>query len=106
MKKQLFIAAALTLATTACTTHHIQYKNPTLTAGGETKSVKQSFFLWGLAGGSEIDLARVCPNGVAAIDSTNSGLDHILTALTGGLYSPLSVEVKCAGGTQTAEGAR
>jgi hypothetical protein len=105
MKKQLLLAAALTVATTACTTHQIQYKNPSIAATGETHSAKQSFFLWGLAGGSEIDLSHVCPNGVASIDSKTSAIDNILTAVTGGLYSPMSVEVKCGGNPVASRGA-
>lgn len=97
--KKLKFALVLALATTsaACTTHHIHYKNPSVSAVGETKSAKQSFFLWGLVGGSEVDLASTCPNGVAAIDSKASPVDYILSAVTGGLYSPMSVEVKCGG---------
>jgi hypothetical protein len=102
MQKQLVLAAALTLATTACTTHNIHYKNPTVTASGETKSAKQSFFLYGLAGGSEVNLATLCPNGVAGIDSQKSVADQLLTALTLGLYSPMSVEVTCGAGSMTA----
>jgi hypothetical protein len=106
MNKQLVLAAALTLATTACATHNIHYKNPTVTASAETKSAKQSFFLYGMAGGSEVDLAKLCPSGVAGIDSKKSVADQLLTTFTLGLYSPMSVDVTCAAGTMTAGGAQ
>jgi hypothetical protein len=63
-------------------------------------------FLWGLVGGKEIDLQQMCPNGVAGIDSKSSGVDSILTYLTGGLYSPMSVDVHCAGGAVATGGAQ
>lgn len=97
--KTLMIMLSVALATSACATHTIRYKNPTVAATGETKNAKQSFFLWGLVGGSEVDLQQMCPSGVAAIEDKASVVDGILTAVTGGLYSPRSVEVRCAGGT-------
>jgi Bor protein len=104
--KTLSIMLAVALATTACATHKIHYKNPTVATSGQTKSAKQSFFLWGLVGGKEIDLQQMCPNGVAGIDSKSSGVDSILTYLTGGLYSPMSVDVHCAGGAVATGGAQ
>ena len=102
--KMVMVALSVALATSACATHKIHYKNPTVASKGETKSAKQSFFLWGLVGGSEIDLAQLCPSGVAGIDSKSSGGDEILTWLTGGLYSPMSVDVHCAAGGAVATG--
>ncbi|MDQ3369891.1 MAG: Bor family protein, partial [Myxococcota bacterium] len=68
-------------------------------------TAKQSFFLWGLIGGAEVDLVKLCPTGVAGIQSRSSGVDSILHYVTGGLYSPMSVDVQCAGGA-VAGGAR
>ena len=102
--KMVMVALTVALATSACATHKIHYKNPTVAAKGETKSAKQAFFLWGLVGGSEIDLAQLCPSGVAGIDSKSSGGDEILTWLTGGLYSPMSVDVHGAAGGAVATG--
>lgn len=104
--KTAMIMLALALAASACTSHHIHYKNPTVAQASETKSAKQSFYLWGLVGGKEVDLQQLCPNGVAGIDSKSSGGDAILTWLTGGIYSPMSVDVHCAGGAVATGGAR
>ena len=105
--KTAMILLSLALATSAgCASHHIHYKNPTASSSGETKSAKQSFFLWGLVGGKEVDLQQMCPNGVAGIDSRSSGGDAIMTALTGGIYSPMSVDVHCAGGAVATGGAQ
>jgi hypothetical protein len=99
IRMQWFGAAALALALTACSTHSIKYKNPTAAGGGTVHSERQSFFLWGLVGGSEIDLAQVCPSGVARIEDRNSFGDQLFAMFTGGLYSPRSVEIECVGGT-------
>jgi hypothetical protein len=104
--KTAMLLLSLALATSACASHHIHYKNPTVATSGDTKSAKQSFFLWGLVGGSEVDLQQLCPNGVAGIDSRSSGVDAIMTALTGGIYSPMSVDVHCAGGAVATGGAQ
>jgi len=94
----LIMGLGLALASSGCATHKIQYRNPGATANGTVHSSKQSFFLWGLAGGSEVDLARVCPDGVASIESKTSPVDSILHWMTGGLYSPMTVDMRCAGG--------
>jgi len=104
--KKLIPVLAIALATSACVSHKINYRNPTVPAAGETKSAKQSFYLWGLVGGSEIDLQQMCPNGVAAIESKTGVGDQIFTALTGGLYSPMSVNVTCGSGAVAAGGAQ
>jgi len=96
--KIVMVMLPLALATTACATHTIHYKNPNVARIAETKSARQSFYLWGLVGGSEVDLAQLCPAGVAGIDSKSSATDQILTWVTGGIYSPMSVDVHCAGG--------
>lgn len=106
MKKlqMTLVVLGLALAATGCATHTINYKSPTAQAGGATQSVKQSFFLWGLVGGSEVDLERVCPTGVAQIQSKTGVGDQIFTVLTGGIYSPMSVDVTCSAGGAVAKG--
>jgi len=96
--KTICVCVGLMIALSACATHRINYSNPQATAGGATHDTSQAFYLWGLVGGDEVDLVRLCPAGVAKISSKTSALDGLLTLLTGGLYSPMSVEVQCAGG--------
>jgi hypothetical protein len=98
------VTLGLALAATGCATHTINYKNPTAQAGGATQSAKQSFFLWGLVGGAEVDLVKMCPTGVAQIQSKTSVGDQVFTILTGGIYSPMSVNVQCATGGSLAAG--
>jgi hypothetical protein len=106
MKKMQMAAVVfgVALAATGCATHTINYKNPTAPMGGATQEAKQSFFLWGLVGGSEVDLNRMCPAGVSQIQSKTSVGDQIFTILTGGIYSPMSVSVSCATGGSVAAG--
>ncbi|MGE0396835.1 MAG: hypothetical protein AB7T06_08970 [Kofleriaceae bacterium] len=99
-----FVVLGLAFAATGCATHTINYKNPTAQQGGATQSVKQSFFLWGLVGGTEVDLDKVCPAGVSQIQSRTGVGDQIFTVLTGGIYSPMSVDVSCAAGGAVAKG--
>jgi Bor protein len=99
IRTKMFAAALLALAVAGCSTHTIKYRNAQVAAGGQVHQERQSFFLWGLVGGKQIDLAEVCPSGVARIQDTNSFGDQLFTWVTGGLYSPRSVEIECAGGT-------
>src|SRR5262245_37984527 len=105
-KRNQVAAIGLALALSACTTHQIHYSNPTAAAGGAAHKERQSFFLWGLVGGAPVDLTRVCPNGVAAIDSMASFGDQLFALATAGIYSPMSVNVQCAGGPVAQGGAR
>lgn len=102
--KMAVVALGLAIAATGCATHTINYKNPTAQSGGATQSAKQSFFLWGLVGGAEVDLVRMCPTGVAQIQSKTSFGDQLFTFFTGGIYSPMSVNVQCATGSSVAAG--
>ncbi|MDX2093073.1 MAG: hypothetical protein SFX73_34845 [Kofleriaceae bacterium] len=95
--KRLIPFLAIALVTSACATHKIHYRNPSVASNGAPRSAKQSFYLWGLAGGSEVDLQQMCPGGVAAIESKTGVGDRIFSILTFGLYSPMSVDVSCGG---------
>ena len=60
---------------------------------------KAHFLLWGLAGDGTIDTSQVCPNGAHWMQSQATVVDAILGGLTGGLYSPRTIYIKCASGT-------
>lgn len=104
--KKLLVTTIVTVSLSGCATHRINYTNPSAAPGGAETDHKQSFFLWGLVGGSQVDLGKTCPNGVASIVSRAAPLDGILTAVTGGIYSPMSVKVTCAGGGSNAGASR
>ena len=98
-KLTTFALAAVLLGSAACASYKVNYRNRGAAPSGQVHSAKQSFFLWGLVGGDEVDLDQLCPTGVSRIASRKGAGDSILFWLTGGLYAPMSVEVECAGGT-------
>lgn len=102
----VLVTLGLALAATGCATHTINYKNPSAPMGGTSTTARQSFFLWGLVGGNDVDLNRMCPSGVAQIQSQSSFGDQLFTVLTGGIYSPMSVSVQCANASVAAGGAQ
>jgi hypothetical protein len=63
-------------------------------------TTKAHFLLWGLAGDGTIDTSRLCPNGGAHwMQSQATVVDSILSMVTGGIYAPRTIYVKCASGT-------
>ncbi len=55
-----------------------------------------SGWLWGLVPPSAIETAKKCPQGVAKVETQHSFLNQLVSALTGGIYSPMSIKVTCA----------
>jgi hypothetical protein len=59
-------------------------------------------FINGLAmTNSNINAAQECPNGVASVETQLSFLNQIVSGLTFGIYSPMTVKVTCAAGSST-----
>ena len=55
-------------------------------------------FLFGLVPPSNVETAQKCPSGVAKVETQLSFLNMVANALTGGLYSPMTITVTCASG--------
>ena len=53
-------------------------------------------FIGGLVPPSAVEVTDRCPNGVARVDSELSFLNLVVGALTGGIYTPMSIRVQCA----------
>jgi len=66
------------------------------TVAGETRQIKQNFFLLGRIGESEIDLSKECPSGVASFGDIFTWSDVLLSIVTIGIYTPRTVILKCA----------
>ncbi|MGD2046032.1 MAG: Bor family protein [Gemmatimonadota bacterium] len=47
----------------------------------------------------ELELSQMCPSGNATIEVEQSFLNGLVAALTGAIYSPTTVRVRCARGT-------
>ena len=60
-KKPTFtMIGVLALALGGCATHSIAYKTG-LNGGGKVQNERESYFLWGLAGGKTLKLDEICP---------------------------------------------
>jgi hypothetical protein len=53
-------------------------------------------WLWGLVPPSEVESAETCPRGVARVETKHSFLNMVANAVTGGIYTPMTIEVQCA----------
>jgi hypothetical protein len=53
-------------------------------------------FIFGLVPPSTVSTAAECPNGVALVRTELSFLNQLATALTFGLYTPMTIRVECA----------
>ncbi len=59
--------------------------------------------LWGIVSLSDTEvLNAICPQGVSQVYTRMTVLNWLLTAVTGGLYSPTRVDVWCAQGSSAA----
>lgn len=66
--------------------------------GGGTYTQKASFFIYGLIGEKTVDLNQVCPQGVAWFQNRRTIGDSLVSCITCSLYTPVTIEVRCAGG--------
>ena len=57
----------------------------------------QHSFVYGLVPPAEIDTSQQCPNGVSKVMTERSFVNGLVAALTWSLYTPIHVNVVCAG---------
>jgi hypothetical protein len=90
----VMLGVLVALATTAC------YKatvNTGLAPSGQTVENQWAHsFIAGLIPPSTVETASRCPNGVAQVETQHSFLNMLVTSLTWGLYSPMTITVQCA----------
>ena len=96
---KLVLVSALLAGLGGC--YKVNYQTG-LPGGGAKHTTKVSHFLFGAAGGGNIDVNGMCPNGVATVHEEHSFVDQILAGITLFIYSPTSVEVECAGNKSAA----
>ncbi len=58
----------------------------------------QNHWLGGLIGERTHELSEVCPSGNATIHDEQTFLNGLVTALTGGIYAPTTVTIRCSTG--------
>jgi hypothetical protein len=90
------LIAAILCISTGC--YSVRY-NTDLPRGGRVHTQGASYFLGGLIGNNTVNLDNVCPNGVARWENKHSFLDLLLGSITAGIYTPLTIEIECAGGS-------
>ena len=54
-------------------------------------------FVYGLVPPSTVSTASECPSGVARVETQMSFLNGLVSGLTFGLYTPMTITVQCAG---------
>jgi hypothetical protein len=89
----LLLAGLVPLAACMKVTH-VTGLNP----GDVAQRQKSHGFIWGLVGGDPVELKALCPSGVAMFRSYESAGDGLVALLTLGIYTPMTAEVRCAGG--------
>ena len=62
-------------------------------------------FIYGLVPPSTVEVAQECPNGVAKVETQLSFLNQVASALTFGIYTPMTISVQCAGASTALGGA-
>jgi hypothetical protein len=56
-----------------------------------------SGWLWGLIPPSTVDAEQSCTSGVARVETQHSFVNSLIAGLTGGIYTPMQIDVTCAG---------
>ena len=92
MKRMIGLILVACLAS-AC--HNVSMTNGQ-PGNGQVVETRKHMFAFGLAGGdSEIDLAEICPEGVAKIEDKVTASDAVLGIASVGVYTPRTVSVEC-----------
>ena len=101
--RRLFPLVALVLLLPACYHATINTGRPM----GSTVVNKpfQPSFIYGLIPPATLNVASECPNGVAQVETMHSFVEGLVAALTGGIFTPMSIKVTCAGGPMGRMGA-
>ncbi|MFI5209457.1 MAG: Bor family protein [Gemmatimonadales bacterium] len=60
-----------------------------------------SGWIYGLVPASTVSAAAKCTSGVARVETQLSFLNQVVSFLTLGIYTPMSIKVTCAAGTKT-----
>lgn len=61
----------------------------------------EHFWLGGLIGHTRIDIEDVCPSGDATIEARQGFLNGLVAGLTGGIYTPTTLKVRCRDGRRS-----
>ncbi len=90
-------ALGLVIATTGCYEHTFTVGQGA-PAGPVVHEEWQDHCLGGLIGEKDLDIGQLCPSGNATIHDEQTFLNGLVSGLTGGIYSPTTVKVRCDSG--------
>lgn len=93
-RRSLCLAFALGLG--AC--YHVAIETGAPATGQVIRDDWSSGFLFGLVAPDVMMTAARCPNGVSKVETEHSFLNVLATAVTVGLYTPMTVAVTCSDG--------
>ena len=94
--KTLMLPLAAAIALSGC--YHVTVDTGRAPSGQVIEEKWAHSFLGGLVPPETVETASRCPGGVARVESKLSFLNLVAGAITGGLYTPMTIEVACAGG--------
>ncbi len=63
-------------------------------------------FIYGLVPPAVTETAKKCPGGVAKVETQQTFLNGLVAAITGGIYTPMTISYTCAGGSADATGVK
>jgi hypothetical protein len=86
--------ALLALTATGC--FHMHYVTERQPAPAPTSETWHNGFVFGLVEGSPLEVGKVCPSGVARIDSTETFVNGLVHVITWSIYTPETVTVTCS----------
>jgi len=91
---------ALVLLSTACYEHTV-----TVGAGAPQGPVVydhwENFWIAGLSGHTRVDVEELCQSGDATVYMRQTFLNGLVSGLTSGIYTPMTVTVRCADGSRS-----
>jgi hypothetical protein len=93
---KVVLAAALVLPAAGC--YHAIVDTGRPSSGQMIENNWAHSFLWGLVPPETVETATQCPNGVARVETIHSFLNQLASAVTWGIYSPMTIRVSCASG--------
>lgn len=94
MRRSLSISLLSFIALTACYHATIETGLPASTTVIDKQWANS--FIYGLVPPETMETLSKCPNGVAKVETQMSFLNGLVSALTGGIYTPMQLTVTCA----------
>ena len=99
--QRVALALGLVVATTGCFRHTYQVGQGAA-AGPIVYEEWQTKWIAGLIGETNLDVDQLCPSGNATVHDEQTFLNGPLGVLTGGIFTPTTVRVRCSDGGSAA----